>query len=61
MPAFQLRRGGEALLGVGKIEVGERFAAAQSEVGDNEVFVMRKEAGTWKIHRYPFATSQPAG
>ena len=26
---------------------------------NNELFIFRKEAGQWKIHRYLFATSNP--
>lgn len=38
-----------------------RILAAGIEVteGNNELFVFRREAGAWKIHRYLFATSQP--
>ena len=27
--------------------------------GNNELFILRKEGGSWKIHRYLFATNQP--
>lgn len=27
--------------------------------GNNELFVFRRESGTWKIHRYLFSTNQP--
>ena len=27
--------------------------------GNNELFIFRRENGTWKIHRYLFATNQP--
>jgi ketosteroid isomerase-like protein len=27
--------------------------------GNNELFIFRKEEGTWKIHRYLFASSNP--
>jgi uncharacterized protein (TIGR02246 family) len=27
--------------------------------GNNELFVFRREKGTWKIHRYLFSTNQP--
>jgi uncharacterized protein (TIGR02246 family) len=27
--------------------------------GNNELFVLRRENGAWKIHRYLFATNQP--
>ena len=27
--------------------------------GNNEMFIFRKEAGKWKIHRYLFSTNQP--
>jgi uncharacterized protein (TIGR02246 family) len=38
-----------------------RILAADVEVieGNNELFVLRRENGTWKIHRYLFATNQP--
>lgn len=28
--------------------------------GNNELFVFRREAGEWRIHRYLFATNRPA-
>lgn len=28
--------------------------------GNNELFVLRREGGNWKIHRYLFATALPA-
>ena len=28
---------------------------------NNELFIFRKEAGQWKIHRYLFATTNPPG
>lgn len=28
-------------------------------VGNNELFVLRREGGAWKIHRYLFATTRP--
>ena len=30
-----------------------------SQEGNNELFVFRKEASVWKIHRYLFSTNQP--
>lgn len=38
-----------------------RILAAKLEIaeGNNEMFVFRREDGTWKIHRYLFATSLP--
>ena len=27
--------------------------------GNNELFIFKQEDGTWKIHRYLFATNQP--
>jgi hypothetical protein len=27
--------------------------------GNNELFILRRENGAWKIHRYLFATNQP--
>ncbi len=27
--------------------------------GNNELFVFRRESGSWRIHRYLFATNQP--
>jgi len=27
--------------------------------GNNELFVLRREGGSWRIHRYLFATNQP--
>jgi hypothetical protein len=27
--------------------------------GNHELFVFRRETGTWKIHRYLFSTNQP--
>lgn len=40
-----------------------RILAAGVEVteGNNELFVFRREAGEWRIHRYLFATNQPRG
>lgn len=29
------------------------------EEGNNELFVFRREAGAWKIHRYLFSTNRP--
>lgn len=31
----------------------------QSQEGNNELFVLRREAGAWKICRYLFSTNQP--
>ncbi|NNA67407.1 YybH family protein [Pseudomonas gessardii] len=38
-----------------------RILAAGLDVteGNNELFVFRNEQGSWKIHRYLFATTQP--
>ncbi len=38
-----------------------RILAANIELqeGNNEMFIFRKEAGKWKIHRYLFSTNQP--
>jgi len=38
-----------------------RILAAGAEVaeGNNELFIFRRENGTWKIHRYLFSTTQP--
>lgn len=38
-----------------------RILAAGIEVteGNNELFVLRREGGSWRIHRYLFATNQP--
>ena len=38
-----------------------RILAAGTEVteGNNELFVFRREGGSWRIHRYLFATNQP--
>ena len=40
-----------------------RILAAGVEVdeGNNELFVLRRETGAWKIHRYIFSTTQPRG
>jgi ketosteroid isomerase-like protein len=32
---------------------------AETAEGDNELFVVRREKGAWKIHRYLFSTNQP--
>lgn len=32
---------------------------AEIAEGNNELFVFRRETGTWKIHRYLFSTNQP--
>lgn len=32
---------------------------AEVEEGNNELFILRRENGMWKIHRYLFATTQP--
>lgn len=29
------------------------------EEGNNELFILRRESGVWKIHRYLFATTRP--
>lgn len=34
-------------------------AGIDAAEGNNELFVFRREKGTWKIHRYLFATNQP--
>ena len=38
-----------------------RLLAEDVEIaeGNNELFVLRREHGHWKIHRYLFATNQP--
>ena len=38
-----------------------RILAGGVEVaeGNNELFVLRREAGAWKIHRYLFSTNRP--
>lgn len=38
-----------------------RILAPDVEIaeGNNELFVLRREEGEWKIHRYLFATTQP--
>jgi len=38
-----------------------KILAAGIEVteGNNELFVFRREGGSWRIHRYLFATNQP--
>jgi uncharacterized protein (TIGR02246 family) len=38
-----------------------RILAAGVEVieGNNELFIVRRENGAWKIHRYLFSTTQP--
>lgn len=36
-------------------------AGVEVAEGNNELFIFRKEAGAWKIHRYLFATNQPRG
>ena len=38
-----------------------RLLAEDVEIaeGNNELFVVRREHGHWKIHRYLFATNQP--
>jgi ketosteroid isomerase-like protein len=35
-------------------------SGAEIQEGNNELFIFRKEGGEWKIHRYLFATNQPA-
>lgn len=32
-------------------------AGTEGEEGNNELFVLRREGGAWRIHRYLFATS----
>lgn len=34
-------------------------AGVEVEEGNNELFVFRREDGTWRIHRYLFATTRP--
>ncbi len=34
-------------------------ANIELQEGNNELFIFRKEAGEWKIHRYLFSTNQP--
>jgi uncharacterized protein (TIGR02246 family) len=38
-----------------------RILAQDIEIaeGNNELFIFRRENGSWRIHRYLFATSQP--
>lgn len=38
-----------------------KILAAGTEVteGNNELFVFRREGGSWRIHRYLFATNKP--
>lgn len=38
-----------------------RILTSDREVaeGNNELFVFRREGGSWRIHRYLFATSEP--
>ncbi len=38
-----------------------RILASGKEVteGNNELFIFRREGGSWRIHRYLFATNQP--
>jgi uncharacterized protein (TIGR02246 family) len=38
-----------------------RILASGAEIaeGNNELFVLRREKGAWKIHRYLFSTNQP--
>jgi ketosteroid isomerase-like protein len=35
-------------------------SAKMVKEGNNELFIFRKEKGQWKIHRYLFATTNPA-
>ena len=34
-------------------------AGIEVDEGNNELFVLRRESGSWRIHRYLFATNQP--
>ncbi|MBK1865558.1 YybH family protein [Aestuariivirga sp. YIM B02566] len=34
-------------------------AGVDVEEGNNELFILRRESGVWKIHRYLFATTRP--
>ncbi|AOX99504.1 nuclear transport factor 2 family protein [Jeongeupia sp. USM3] len=34
-------------------------AGVEVDEGNNELFIFRREAGEWRIHRYLFATSLP--
>jgi uncharacterized protein (TIGR02246 family) len=34
-------------------------SGAEVSEGNNELFVFKREKGTWKIHRYLFSTNQP--
>lgn len=36
-------------------------AGVEVEEGNNELFVLRRENGEWKIHRYLFSTNRPRG
>jgi uncharacterized protein (TIGR02246 family) len=43
----------------GKTEILENKKTVKE--ANNELFIFRKEAGKWKIHRYLFASSNPPG
>ncbi|MBV9672781.1 MAG: DUF4440 domain-containing protein [Verrucomicrobia bacterium] len=43
----------------GKTEILENNTTVQE--ANNELFILRKEKGLWKIHRYLFASSNPPG
>jgi ketosteroid isomerase-like protein len=54
---------------MGGFAYGRTTSAGQTEIlaahttlkeANNELFIFRKERGQWKIHRYLFATSNPA-
>jgi uncharacterized protein (TIGR02246 family) len=34
---------------------------ARGEVGNNEFFLLRRERGAWRIHRYMFTANKPLG
>ena len=42
---------------------GRTTVLASGEIhdeGNNELFILRRESGEWRIHRYLFATNRPA-
>jgi uncharacterized protein (TIGR02246 family) len=44
-----------------KGQLEELATHEKSKVAHNELFILRKEQGQWKIHRYLFASANPAG
>lgn len=38
-----------------------RATGVEAEVGNNEFFLFRREAGGWRIHRYLFNANKPPG